>query len=619
MCGILGCFTDKEIIYKDFYKSLSLLEHRGPDDWGICEISKDAFFENSQSDGNAFFGHRRLSILDLSKKGHQPMIFDNLCLIFNGEILNYKELRKELIENDYTFNSNSDTEVLLKGWHFWGKQVLNKLEGMWAFGIFDLKNYRLVLCRDRFGIKPLYYQRSKDNFIFSSEIKPILNLSQKTPEPNLEVLNEFLFWGNTDWKSDCFFEGIERLLPSSFIEIQFTKEMKIKNFQTEKYYDIVEIIKNKRSNILNLSSAKEEYYSLLVNSVNLSLEADVPVGSALSGGLDSSSVVSIINELKKKKTKKSIQSFQKTFSSVYNDTPECDESVFIQQLSDYLQVENLKTYPSLEKFNNEIEKFIYYQEEPVGGASVFAGWCVAELTSKHVTVTLDGQGADEYLYGYNYFYGALLKSNMRNPLKIFRLLFNRNNTFDLKKAIKYFLGFLFNKKTEQVFLSKIKKSLGFSEKIPSQELSFFNLKNIDDAISYAFNGLVNLLKYLDRNTMAFSVESRPPFLNRKLIEFSLNLPMEYIIKNGWNKYIARIAMENSLPKNIVWRKDKMGFPAPESKWVISNIDSILERTSKSRILNELPLNLKDSDNLRNDTNILFKLDQIAFWEKVFSL
>lgn len=594
------------------------MNHRGPDDWGICKISDKNYLQDTKEDSYAFLGHKRLSILDLSKNGHQPMVYKNLCLVFNGEILNYKNIRKELMENGYRFISNTDTEVLLKGWHFWGEKVLNKLEGMWAFGIYDYEKKTMTVCRDRFGIKPLYFMKTDDSFVFSSEIKPILNISNKSIEPDLNIINHFLFWGNSDWKENCFFKGVKRLQPSSFIKIQFDTDVKIQKFEIEKYYDIEKIINKQRNYTGNIEMAREEYYALLKDSVNMTLEADVPVGSALSGGLDSSSVVSMINELKADSGSKTVQNFQKTFSAVYDYDADCDESFFINELSDFLKVENYKTIPDSKKYNQAIEKFVYHQEEPVGGASVFAGWCVSELTSKHVTVTLDGQGADEYLFGYNYFYGALLKSNMKNPYNLMHLLFKRNNTFDFTKVLKYFLGFAFNKRAEKIFLSRIKHSLNYRGEIPENEYSFFKFKNLNEATVFAFTGLVNLLKYLDRNTMAFSIESRPPFLNRKLVEFSLSLPIDYILKDGWNKYISRISMDKKLPKTITWRKDKKGFPAPEQKWVNSNINHTLERIKSSRILKELPIDLKNIET-GNNTNVIFKFDQLAVWEKVFKL
>ncbi len=413
MCGISGIinFNTNPVQEKEIRLMMQKMKHRGPDDDGV-------FIEN-----NVGLGFVRLSILDLSVAGHQPMLSNDnrYAIIFNGEVYNYIEIREEL-KDDFIFNTGTDTEVVLAAFQKWGKACLDKFNGMFAFVIYDKQTKEIFAARDRYGIKPFYYYQDDEKFIFASEIKSILPLVNK--QANDSIIFDYLLYNRTDHSEQTFFKNIKKLPHGSYLTIN--------NFKVEVniWYDLSDKIKNQKS------LSPEDYRALFNDSIKLRLRADVPIGVSLSGGIDSSAIVSSL-----------IKDFNltnlNTFSAVYGKDEPSDESEFIDVFKS--MVKNMHyTYPNANTFFNDFNDFIDTHNEPVPDIGPYAQYKVMELASKSVTVTLDGQGADEQLGGYHYFFGSYYRELLRD----FKLLkFITENIHYLKKhhsinALKYMIYYL---------------------------------------------------------------------------------------------------------------------------------------------------------------------------------
>lgn len=548
MCGISGFnWKDSNLINK----MNNLLEHRGPDDQG------------TYLDENISLGHTRLSIIDLTKKGHQPMFNDDktLLIVYNGEIYNYKELRVELKKKGYSFFSESDTEVLLKLYQEWNEKCLSKLNGMFAFCIYDIKKQKLFMARDRFGIKPLYYYLKNGKIIFASEIKAILG-HEIERRPNDKLIYDYLMFNIVDHTTETFFDKIMKL-PKGHYGIY---NLKNKELNVISYYDLK---KNcHQEDISDYNEAIQKFRQLFEDSVKLRLRSDVPVGSCLSGGLDSSSIVSIMNEFVNNKN-------ISTFSAVYPGFDK-DESYYIDKHIEKTRIKNKKINPTANDLVADIEDFIFYQEEPTRSTSQYSQYCVMKLASKNnFKVLLDGQGSDEMLAGYHYFYGNYF-FDLLKKIQFFTLI---NELKYYKKNIKSYIGIT---SLGFLLLPKNLKEIYFCIRSPFINHEFQKIwrkksnyitdiidgKGLKHALySHMLYKLEELLKWEDRNSMAFSVETRVPFLDHNLVEFTLSLPSRFIIKSGRNKAILRDAMEKQLDKEILNRTDKIGFETPEDKWL----------------------------------------------------
>lgn len=565
MCGIVGVWnlTNKPVNYSLLKDITDVLKHRGPDDEGYVLLNsnngdhkeligndsiRELNFENIMSLDNKHrfdlaLGHRRLSIIDLSSLAHQPMSNEDksLWIVHNGEIYNYIELREELEELGHTFKSNSDTEVVLNAYEEWGDNCLQKFNGMWAFAIWDAKRKMLFCSRDRFGIKPFYYFFDGNQFVFASEIKSLLEYGAER-RPNDKIIYDYLTFGFQDHTDETFFDGIKQLNPAHYLLIENGV------LRIERYWNIKVNceIQSKNNNCL-------EFYNLFEQAIKLRLRSDVPVGSCLSGGLDSSSIVCIANKFIDKEK-------QKTFSSCF-DNKKFDEREYIEEVIEQTGADKNYIFPSGEAFQGEIENLIYYQDEPFGSLSIYAQWNVMRKASEKVKVLLDGQGGDELLAGYLEYYASFLKT----------LIFKKD--FRVIKELICFL--ILHPKSAYELFSKMR----MREKRKGMLSSGFILKYKDMDVKYAedlatklLNDITRdklpaLLHYEDRNSMAFSIEARVPFLDFKLVEYVAKLPLDKRLKNGMTKVIFREAMKGILPERIRKRRDKMGFVTPEEVWV----------------------------------------------------
>ncbi|MHB1657606.1 MAG: asparagine synthase (glutamine-hydrolyzing) [Burkholderiales bacterium] len=639
MCGIYGIINPnpKLINTKDVQLGLNKLHHRGPDDEGylfsysnnhILAKGEDTIKEFSNlphlnqlilNNCDFVFGHRRLSIIDISCNGHQPFVSNGYAIVYNGEIYNYIELRNELQKIGYTFNTNSDTEVLLKSYIEWGEECQNKLIGMWAFAIYNPKKREVFLSRDRFGIKPLYYVVKDSMFVFASEIKSLIALPFISREPSIKQVKDYLIYGDQEYLPETMFLNIKRLVNSNFMTITIGSG-KIKE---KKYYNLNYNLSKEKFSDKKALKYSQKFLEIFTDATRIHLRSDVRIGSSFSGGIDSSSIVYTINNLLKLQSKNSFRERQYTFSAVFPNiyAKYIDESKWIDIVVNDLKLKNIKTEPTLDKLINEIEELVYYQDEPFNSTSIFASFSVMKLPRKvGVKVLLDGQGADEITGGYNYYIPIFLKERLSNPIEFLReftKIFRLNNDFihvmrafftplSEKIILKEKLKYLFRK--QECLLSEGERMKDFSQ---------VNKRLKDDI----FGNLQSLLRYSDRNSMANSIESRVPYLDHRLVEFAMSIPSAYKIHNGWNKYISRMAFSNNINNKIAWRKDKIGFATPEKIWFNDKIfKEFATKTCKnSKLLKEL--NIVSRLNI-NDVKLSFlkwRIINLSIWEKVFNL
>ena len=551
MCGISGIvnFSQEPVNEIPIRAMMRCMKHRGPDDEGV-------FLE-----GQIGLGFVRLSIIDLSTAGHQPMYSADrrYVLLFNGEIFNYIELREELKKAGYVFRTQTDTEVLLTAYQAWGKDMLHRLNGMWAFVLFDRQEQTLFGARDRYGIKPLYYYLDDKRLAFASEIPPLLEVMGRKPHPNLSAVFNYLAFNRTDQANYTFFEEVWRVGHGCCFLLDL-KQGHPGSLKTEKWYGL-------RNEIKGPFESPRDFRKLFSSSVGLRLRSDVPVGVCLSGGLDSSSIVSVLlNDFQKKGLN--------TFSAVYGKGVWGDESPFIDLFRKDLK-NMYAIFPDEKALMADIEPFIQAHAEPIPTTSPYAQFKVMELAKAHVTVTLDGQGADEILAGYHYFFGFYFK-NLLLSGKIGKLgcqmykYFARHNSM---LGINSFLFFLLPARMRIQAMSRRKDYLNrdFSEAYSGADMSIagtlYGSSSLREALINHFeHKLEHLLKWEDRNSMWFSLEARVPFLDHRLVERTLATSAELILKNGETKRLLRQAMAGSLPEPIRQRQDKLGFETPQGEW-----------------------------------------------------
>lgn len=596
MCGIIGWFgtsLNPESI-ESLRKGNIAAAHRGPDGSGLIAIDlasgRNFDLERSETgggDGNwAALGHRRLSIIDISEGGHQPMSRDNdrLWITFNGEIYNYRELRKELQILGHEFRSESDTEVILAAYQEWGTACVGRFEGMWAFVIVDLKRQTAFGSRDRWGIKPFHYTFRDGELLFSSEIRQLLAFQGVGRKYNRMVAAGFVLYGSIESGEDTFFDGIKSL-PQGH---NFEYCLRSREFKKYSYYQPDFAINQN----ISIDDAAMEFRRLFIESIELHLRADVPIGSCLSGGIDSSSIVMVIKDLLGKSGKSELQ---RTFSSHFEEQ-EANEMIYMEEAFRASGAKYEIVRPVEEGFISEMDTLIRAQEEPFGSTSIYAQWCVYRLAKESgVKVLLDGQGADEMLAGYvglaNYYDLELL--HKKEHLKLFYEKSCRLRLNGTKNPRLTVLRQGADVVMRRMGLSKFWSSGGgASANIPSASTSwalsdvakevienhphFANqrrfpyeesekLNNVLYQLTY-HNNLQGLLKYADRNSMASSVESRVPFVHRPLMEFVFSLAANHKIRDGYTKRVLRDSMEGILPKKIQNRVSKLGFATPEQSW-----------------------------------------------------
>lgn len=559
MCGIVGIirFDAKPIKKESLTTMMQTIKHRGPDDEGVF------------IDGHVGLGHVRLSILDLSEAGHQPMTdpTGRYTIIQNGESYNYIELREELQSMGYSFRTQTDTEVVLNGYIEWGEKVLDRLNGMFALAIYDKEKQTLFIARDRFGVKPLYYHIGDGQLIFASEIPAILKALPGKPKANENAIFDYLVFNRTDQTEETFFSNIYKLQHGSAITLDLKQSYTKDSLPIRKWYDLAEHVQNLKSEIINLKSeqAKVRYMDLFKKAIELRLRADVPWGVCLSGGIDSSAITAtLIREMKKPDVN--------SYSAVYRKGSWADESEFIKEFEGIVPHMHY-VHPDAEGMLAHLDDYVRIQGEPTPTNSPFALYCVLEEASKDVKVILDGQGSDEALAGYEYIPGLYYKT-LFTHLKWGRLVKEIVQYAKLHKSwrhVKYMTFFLLPSRMRTKvrvmqrgyinpeFVAKHKDSV-IADKL-------YGANTMTEMLIAHFEyKLEHLNKWGDRDTMAFGVEGRSPFLDKDLVEYSIALKDELKIKGGYTKFILREVMKGIMPEKVRLRVDKRGFSVPMDEW-----------------------------------------------------
>jgi asparagine synthase (glutamine-hydrolysing) len=602
MCGIAGIvqLNQGPVDSALLERMTKELAHRGPDGEGYVLLAQGGekplpvrgSLHDSVRGGTAYtigLGHRRLAIVDLTPLGHQPMGTEDgrLWITYNGEIYNAPELRQELIGLGHPFRSSSDTEVLLKAYRQWGRHCLERLNGMFAFALWDDHEGVLFAARDRFGIKPFYYRREDARFLFASEVKALLCDSSFIAAPYEPAVYEFLTRGKQDHTRDTFFRDIQQLTPGEWLMLRpgASKDSRLAHAH---WWSVP-------TGTFSVSEdeAVTRTRELLEDSVRLQLRADVPVGSCLSGGLDSSSIVCLMAALLEGKPR------PQTFSSI-QDNPRFDERRYLRAVVARTGVLNREVLPDPTQLWESLPHVLWHQDEPIAGTSVLAQWTVMQAAGRNgVKVLLDGQGGDELLLGYPRHFGLHLADLIKTcrwveairEWQAWRQVHGSLHPTAVAGAVRGLLpestaGWLRRRVTgEDGWLAP-----GFRTRVAQAARTIDGTcsRMAQQTIRILERDLPALLHYEDRNAMAFSVEARVPFLDHRLVEWLLTLPADFKLRRGITKRVLRKAMAGKLPDEVQSRTDKMGFVTPEDYWLRVTWRDKIERMLESESLRSRP-------------------------------
>lgn len=581
MCGIAGIIqTNPASFGKEQLKKMTdAIAHRGPDGEG--------HWENESC--SVLLGHRRLSIIDLTNAGRQPMHYKSrYSIVHNGEIYNYLELGEELRKKGYTFLSLTDTEVIAAAYDCWGNDCVQYFDGMFAFAVWDEMKKELFVARDRFGEKPFYFYYDNNRFLFASEMKALWAAGIRK-QPNKKMLFNFLtigYTGNPDQPEETFFEEIHKLPPASYLKFSFVYF----NYSIRQYWQIEA---DQQEQKITENEAAEQFGLLFRESVQRRLRSDVPVGTSLSGGLDSSSVIATASPFISQQTP--FACFTASFPGF-----EKDELSYAKQVAERFNLQQFVIPVSGEGLLKDWDKIFYHQEEPFGSAGIYAQYKVYELAAQHnCKVLLDGQGADETLAGYHKYYKWYWQELFRkNKLrKSGEIAAAREKGIEepftwQNKIASWFPSFASIVMERQYLLKAIRQEDLDREFVKHQSREayytppdLFTLNGVLHFNCFVY-GLEELLRYADRNAMAHGREIRLPFLSHKLAEFVFSLPSSFKIRNGWTKWLLRESMKDRLPENIVWRRDKVGFEPPQKTWMQQKDIREAIREAKKTLVNE---------------------------------
>lgn len=610
MCGITGGWWAKPTdgLQTQVQRSLDKIAHRGPNDNGFDAITAEK--------ATLVLGHTRLSIIDLSSAGHQPMHSNDgrHSLIFNGEIYNYIELREELKVAGIEFTSKSDTEVLLQAWRHWGSDCLRKLNGIFAFVVFDRQTQQLFCARDPFGVKPFFYRVEQEYFCFASELPALLAFDDIKPKPNLQRAYDYLVYGEYDSTDDTFVDGIKQLKPAQMLSMTVGDSQSL---TLSTWWSAEDILPSK----LSYNEAVAQVKSQFLKSVKLQLRSDVPLGVALSGGIDSSAVVCAMRTI-------APEAKIHTFSYIAQDNHLSEES-WVDRVNQYVGAESHKVVATAQDLALDLDEMIKTQGEPFGSTSIYAQYRVFQLAkSAGITVTLDGQGADELLAGYEGFPGQRLQSLVEKGRFVSAYQFAKNWSCWPNRSLKQGIGLMAQAMLPDSVYYYMRDKSGRGAKPAWLNINYLQGEGVvctenrvrppngkagarvQAYLQYSLSkrNLPALLRHADRNSMHFAIESRVPFLSLDLAELLLALPEKYLISNeGETKSIFRSAMRGIVPDDVLDRKDKVGFATPERDWLISMKDTV-----RQWLVDGMHIPLFNGDAL------LAEFDQIMAGKKQFS-
>jgi asparagine synthase (glutamine-hydrolysing) len=622
MCGFAAVMrSDGEPVDPDVLRRMTdVIFHRGPDD------------EGHHVEGPVGFGFRRLAILDLSAAAHQPMFSEdgNLVLVFNGEIFNYVELRRTLESLGHRFRSSGDTEVLLRAYQEWGRECLPKLNGMWAFLIYDRRERTVFGSRDRFGIKPLYRYSSGEAVLLGSEIKCILASGLHDGEPNWSLISRYLTGGSLDQLDrgvDTFYRGIQEVPPGSGFDIDASGR-----WREWRYWNLEELPE------LSVPDAVATFGELLRDAVRLRMRSDVPVGVSLSGGLDSTAIISLMAELRQAAGADAAP--LEAFSFV---TPEFDESAFIAATIRATGASFNPVEISPISLWEKLDRVLWYHDEPVHSLNALISYEIYGMAARRgVKVMLSGSGADETIGGYpsyfrDYWYTLLRRGNVvgawrqmseriavdggGGPARPFMRLLRHAAQTEARRSAAY--RSVAQRRREGELKSHPWFDPALLDHVPTRDEPFRDLTL--DAQLRAATEIAPLPFYLrleDRNSMAHSVEARVPFLDYRLVQLLFQLPAEWKLRGKWNKYVLRESMRGIMPEVVRARVDKMGFPIPAAEWFRRELyepmqDLLGSEAARSRGIYQIEAIRRDLETHRRgavDAAIpLFNVAQLELW------
>lgn len=580
MCGIYGIVRSEKRVYENELRIMGeKLKHRGRDDEGI-------FLHD-----NIGLGHKRLSIIDVTN-GKQPMTNEDgtVWIVFNGAVYNYLELRQELVQKGHNIKTYCDTEIIIHAYEEYGKDCVSRFNGMFSFVIWDQNKQEIFAARDRFGVKPFYYSMQDGEFIFASEIKALLSHNPALRKVNMKGLKDYYVFQYT-LADKTLFEGVKKLEPGYHLTIKINDGFRA---NIEQYWDF-----NFNYDLYHT----EDYFVdkvrfLLEDAVKIRLRSDVPVGAHLSGGLDSSSVVSFAASL--------LEGMNiKTFTGGFSDSKEYDETYYAKLVAKHSKADYYEIFPTASDFADSIQDIIYYLDEPGAGPGVFPQYMVSKLASQHVKVVLGGQGGDEIFAGYARYMVAYLEESLKGAIEdtanrgefvttLSSIIPNLNLLSNYKPMLQHFFKEGLFGPQDQRYFRLIDRSEGMKDVLDSDLFTESSSYSVFDDYQKIFNrsnatsyldkmlyfdvkaSLPALLHVEDRTSMAVGLESRLPLLDYRLMELVATIPPVIKFQSGKSKNILKQAVKNHVPDEIINRKDKMGFPVPLNEWYQKDLNGFIK-------------------------------------------
>jgi asparagine synthase (glutamine-hydrolysing) len=603
MCGIAGVYAPRMVSATDresIERMNDIQQHRGPDDEGLYYAER------------CILGHRRLSIIDLSKDGHEPFASDDgrYYMTYNGEIYNYIELRRELCSLGWTFRTKTDKEVLMKAYQQFGIACLEKFNGMFAFAIYDTAQETIFLARDHFGIKPLYYTEINSKYYFASEIKALRSLPDLKIGVNYQAIFDFFVFSRTDVFDETFIHEIKRL-PKGYYAIVDQDGMKLTQWWKPEAFE---------QNLMadSIQPVTKRVEELFASAVEFQMRSDVQVGSCLSGGLDSSILTGILFD------HRHVTNTFDTFTASFPEHP-IDETRYVDDLNKKYPFSNHKTFPTAQLAFDNFHQFVHTIDDPVTDASAFSQYEVMRLARQHgITVLLDGQGGDENFAGYQYFHGFYLYGLLRQIRlgkfsgELLKVMLRRQDRSAFQALAFQFLPDVVKKRfllhavpsiSEDFFESYVNSSLIYNE--------FFNAPDLHTSLVRHFQyKLEHLLRIEDRNSMAFSIEARVPYLDHRLVEYVLGVNDDFKIKSGVTKHLQKLALGRYTTPNILNRKDKIGFGTPMDKWMATPLWRNFTDENDRYLGGAMQGIMKDKHILPAKGNLRWKVNHLAEWHRM---